>query len=179
MMRVSNFLRKTSNSIRGLRFLSHQGVKAIEDHDLLDILRSEINYELTSEPSKTDGNGSLGDFVIEWDSPESKDVLLRRKSTSGEEVAVSALFGGPKVEADEANKADQESPVAADVQMKVCIRKPGLSSILQFDCEVYSRGMKLSRFDIESAYCIPSASSLGSSLFRGPLFRKNGLHGSF
>lgn len=106
--------------------------------------------------------------MIEWDSPKSKDVLLRRKSRSGEEVAISAFFGGPKVEVDE---ADHELPVAADVQMKVCIRKPGLSSILQFDCEVYSKGEKVSRFDIESAYCIPSASSLGSSLFRGPLFR--------
>ena len=79
---------------------------------------------------------------MEWDSPKSKDVFLRKKSGSGEEVAISALLGSQTF------AADSGLPAATDVQMKVCIKKPGLGSILQFDCEVCSRGKDKSSFGI-------------------------------
>lgn len=102
---------------------------------------------------------------MEWDSPKSKDVLLRKKGKSGEEVACSALLGSQIFE------ADSGFPAATNIKMKVCIKKPGLSSILQFDCEGSSRGKDKSRFDIQNAYCIQSTSSFRSSLYRGPPFR--------
>lgn len=164
MQRLGSLLLKSSKVIQGLRFHS-QGIKAVEDVDLLKILQSEINHELTSKPpAQDDKSGSLRDFVLEWDSPKTQDVVLRKKSESGEEVAISALLGGQTFE------PDGEFPPVTDVKMKVCIKKPGLRSILLFDCEVSSRGEEKSGFHIQNAYYIQSASCLSSSVYRGPLF---------
>lgn len=103
--------------------------------------------------------------MLEWDSPKTQDVVLRKKGESGEEVAISALLGGQTFE------ADSELPTATDVKMKVCVKKPGLRSILQFDCEVSSRDEGKSGFNIQNAYYIQSTSCLRSSAYRGPLFR--------
>lgn len=105
----------------------------------------------------------VGDFVVDWDSPRSEDVVLRKKCDSGEELAVTALLGEETIEDDDR--------LPREALMKVCIKKPGLSSILQFDCGVFSKGEDGIEFDIRHAYYLPSASSFGSSLYRGPLFR--------
>ena len=49
MQRLGSLLLKSSEVIQGLRFYS-QGIRAIQDLDLLKILQSEINHELTSKP---------------------------------------------------------------------------------------------------------------------------------
>ena len=114
---------------------------------------------------QVDESGSLLDFVLEWDSPKTQDVVLRKKSESGEEVAISALLRGQSFE------PDGEFPPATDVKMKVCIKKPGLRAILLFDCEVSNRGEDKSGFNIQNAYYIQSASCFSPSVYRGPLFR--------
>ncbi|KAL8095362.1 hypothetical protein AgCh_036728 [Apium graveolens] len=104
----------------------------------------------------------VGDFVVDWDSPRSEDVVLRKKCDSGEELAVTALLGEETIEDD--------VWLPREALMKVCIKKPGLSSILQFDCGVFSKAEDGIEFDIRHAYYLPSASSFTSSLYRGPLF---------
>lgn len=108
------------------------------------------------------GLGSSGDFVFDWDSQKSQDVVLRRKCETGEEVAVSALLGK--------ETSAEEGVFPREARMKVCIKKPGLSSILQFDCGISSRGDSQSEFDIHNAYYLQSPTSLGLSVYRGPLF---------
>ncbi|KAL1107760.1 hypothetical protein V6Z11_D03G068400 [Gossypium hirsutum] len=66
--------------------------KVVEDLNLLKVLQSEISHELSSNSFQDESIGSLGDFVLDWNSSRSQDVVLRRKSESGEEVAVSALL---------------------------------------------------------------------------------------
>lgn len=130
--------------------------------NLLKVLQSESAHELSSNRFKNDKTEPLGDFVVDYDSPPSEDVVLRKKCDSGEELAVTALLGEDTTEDDDR--------LPREVLMKVCIKKPGLSSILQFDCGVLSKGEDGIEFDIRQAYYLPSASSLGSSLYRGPLF---------
>ena len=108
-------------------------------------------------------SGSLGDFAVDYDSPRSKDVVLRRKFDSGEEVAVSALLGPPNCEKD--------LVFARDVFMKVCVKKPSFSPILQFDCKVYQDTDKGSEFNVNSAHYLRSPSCLSPSIYKGPLFR--------
>lgn len=112
-----------------------------------------------------ENNGSLGDFVLEWNSSRSQDVVLRRKSESGEEVAVSALLSQKTY--------DTEGIFPRKLLMKVCVKRPGLSSILQFDCGVSEKGVRRSDFKICSAYFLQSTTVPGSSIYRGPLFRWN------
>ncbi|XP_059646268.1 mitochondrial acidic protein mam33 isoform X1 [Cornus florida] len=138
-----------------------KGRKALQDLNLLKILQSEISHEQSSNPFQNNVSGSLGDFVLDWDSPQSQDVVLRKKCDSGEEVAVSALLGP---ETFEGGKFSREA------LMKICIKKPGLSSILQFDCGVSSKDEDGSEFDIQNAYYIQSSACLGPSVYRGPLF---------
>lgn len=110
--------------------------------------------------------GSFGDFELEWDSPQSQDVMLRKKCSSGEEVAVSALLGRDTFE--------EDSRFPAEALMKICVKKPGLSSILKFDCVASNRGGTQPDFQIQNAHYIPSSSSsssLNSSIYRGPVFR--------
>lgn len=106
--------------------------------------------------------------MLEWDSQHTQDVLLKKKCESGEEIAVSALLG-EKIYYEE--KGIQDYQITREVLMKVCVKKPGLSSILQFDCEASSRGAGKSDFDIQNAYYIQSPSTLSSSTYRGPPFR--------
>lgn len=125
----------------------------------LDILTDVLEF------IQCDESGSLGDFVLEWDSQKTQDVLLRKKCSSGEEVAVSALLGEVKtvgVGGGDENKRE--------VLMKVCIKKPSLSSILLFDCDASSTGVGKSNLNIQNAYYIPSPSTLGSSTYN-PIFR--------
>ncbi|KAG8371991.1 hypothetical protein BUALT_Bualt12G0021100 [Buddleja alternifolia] len=138
--------------------------KAVHDFDLLKILESELNHELSSMRYQNDKIGSVGDFVLEWDSPSSQDVVLRKKCSSGEEVAVSALLGRDTFQGD--------GTLPREALMKICVKKPGLSSILQFDCVASNRGGNESEFEIQNANYLPSSSlsCLNSSTYRGPLF---------
>ncbi|KAH9679414.1 mitochondrial glycoprotein family protein [Citrus sinensis] len=70
-----------------------KGQKALQDLNLLKILNSEITHELSSNRFQDNQSGTLGDFKVEYDAPQSHDVVLRTKFESGEEVAVSALLG--------------------------------------------------------------------------------------
>ncbi|GMH08153.1 hypothetical protein Nepgr_009993 [Nepenthes gracilis] len=135
--------------------------EAIKDSALLKVLRSEINHELSSNQFENHQRGSLGDFTLDWDAPHSQDVVLRKKCESGEEVAVSALLGPKSLEG---------SGFPRDVVMKVCIKKPGLCSVLLFDCGVWSRSYRSSDFKISTAYYLPSSVSFDHSDYRGPLF---------
>lgn len=101
--------------------------------------------------------------MIDWDSSHSKDVIMRKKCESGEELAVSALLG------DETFLGDVCYPKEAE--MKVCIKKTGLSSILQFDCKVLDEGQDKVDFHIQNAYYLKSPTNLGPSVYRGPVFR--------
>lgn len=53
---------------------------------------------------------------------------------------------------------------------KVCIKKPGLSSIMQFDCQVYETKRGASDFEIERACFIRSLVSARSSTYGGVEF---------
>lgn len=106
-------------------------------------------------------SGLLGDFKVEYDAPQSQDVVLRKKCESGEEVAVSALLG-PETGA-------REPMFARELLMKVCVKKPGCSSILQFDCGV-TENLDRSNFDIHNAYYLRSSTCTQPSIYRGPLF---------
>ncbi|KAK9103782.1 hypothetical protein Sjap_021036 [Stephania japonica] len=107
---------------------------------------------------------SLGGFVVDWDHERFKDVILRRELESGEEIAVSALL-----EEEEEGLGDEEYPCR--VLMKVCLKKPGLRSLLQFDC-VSSSGESGPDFAVYNAYHLPpSMRSCCDSIYRGPSFR--------
>lgn len=99
---------------------------------------------------------------MDWDSPQTQDVVMQRKCESGEEVAVSALLGLETLGG---------TTLHRELLMKVCIRKPGLSSILQFDCRVADSSTNSYKFDIRNAYYLQSPISTSSSAYRGPLFR--------
>lgn len=109
-------------------------------------------------------SGPVRDFCVEYDSSQSQDVVLRKKCESGEEVAVSALLGP-------VTYGRQSSMFPREIVMKVCLKKPGLRSILQFDCGVSPRGDYGSEFDIHNAYYIQSSTQLGPSVYRGTEFR--------
>ncbi|KAM0046812.1 putative mitochondrial glycoprotein [Helianthus debilis subsp. tardiflorus] len=140
--------------------LLQKGKKALQDLELLKVLQSEIRHELSNDLYKNE-TGSLGDFVIDWNSPHSKDVVMRKRCESGEEIAISALLG------EETFVEDNLYPKEAN--MKVCIKKNGLSSVLQFDCKVLDGQNKID-FHIENAYYLKSPTDLGSSVYKGPDF---------
>lgn len=145
-----------------LNSVLRQGQKAIVDLGLLTVLRSEIAHELSSNRFQNDQIGDPGDFVVDWDAPESEDVLLRRKCESGEEVAVSALLG-PQI-------YGREGIFPREVLMKVCVKKPGFNSILQFDCGICSGTDSGSELHLHGAHYLPSPALLHRSVYRGPLF---------
>lgn len=138
--------------------------KALHDLDLLKILQSEIAHELSSTRflNHEHNNGSSSDFAVEYDSPMSRDVVLRRKLESGEEVAISALPGRFRF--------GHEGAFPREILMKICVSKPGVSSLLQFDCGVSEDGHSGSPFKIYNAYYLQSSACLGPSVYRGPLF---------
>lgn len=104
---------------------------------------------------------------MDWDSPHSKDVVLRKKCESGEEVAVSALLGPITF-----GELDEEEKIfPREALMKVCIKKPGLSSILQFDCGVSGSNVgDWSEVSINGVHYLPST-SLDCSVFKSPAYR--------
>ncbi|GAV83482.1 LOW QUALITY PROTEIN: MAM33 domain-containing protein, partial [Cephalotus follicularis] len=134
--------------------------KALKDLNLLKVLQSEINYELSSNLFQNEQIGSLGDFTVDWDAPETQDVFLLRKCEWGEDVAVSALLGPETFT--EGVKFPRE------VLMKVCVKKSGLSLLLQFDCLLQK--VLGSEFDIYNAYYLQLSTCLVPSVYRGPLF---------
>ncbi|KAI8562321.1 hypothetical protein RHMOL_Rhmol03G0027900 [Rhododendron molle] len=153
MPRISSVLRK--------------GRKAIQELDLLKVLQSEIRHEHSSNPFQDSKSASLGDFKLDWDSPHSQDVVLRKKCESGEEVAVSALLG-PRTYGEE---DEEESIFPREALMKVCIKKPGLSSILQFDCGVSGSNVgDWSSVYINGLHYLPST-SLDCSIYKSPSYR--------
>lgn len=105
----------------------------------------------------------MGDFVVDWDSHQSQDVVLRRKSEMGEEVVVSAVLGPLTLEND--------GLYPWDVLMKVCVKRPCLKSILKFDCRVSDKDTDGSKFDIQSAHYLQPSAVMNLSAYRGPLFR--------
>ncbi|KAF8403752.1 hypothetical protein HHK36_011856 [Tetracentron sinense] len=137
--------------------------KSCKDLELLKALQSELKYEQSTNPFQGHQSGALGDFVLDWDAPQSQDVVLRRKCDSGEEVAVSALLGHEVLDG-------EGLLLPRQALMKVCIKKPGLSPVLQFDCGISSKGDDESEFAIHNAYYHRSLSCLGPSDYRGPLF---------
>lgn len=102
---------------------------------------------------------------MDWDSSQSRDVVLRRKCETGEEVVVSALLGPLPFE------GKIEGILPRDVLMKICVKKPGLRSVLQFDCEAYKKDNDGSEFDIHNAYYLQFSAGISNSTYRGPLFR--------
>ncbi|XP_059308871.1 uncharacterized protein At2g39795, mitochondrial [Lycium ferocissimum] len=138
-----------------------QARKAIfGDLDLLKVLQSEINHELSLKPfQQNDESRSFGDFFVDWDSPQSQDVVLRRRCKSGEEVAVSALLG--------AEGSNENVKFPREAFMKVGVKKPGLRSILQFDCVATAQIGDDCSFEIHNVNYIPS-SELDSSARKGP-----------
>ncbi|XP_042480061.1 uncharacterized protein LOC122060987 [Macadamia integrifolia] len=133
--------------------------RALRDGELLRALQSEIKYEESTKPFQGHRAGSLGDFVLDWDNPQTKDVVLRRRFDSGEEIAISALLGPEAVVG--------EGFLPRQVLMKICIKKPGLSPILQFDCGISNSGGNGSEFAIHNAYYRRSLSCSGASEYKG------------
>ncbi|XP_077232202.1 uncharacterized protein LOC143867441 [Tasmannia lanceolata] len=114
---------------RLLSFL-HRNYRTVREGYLVQALQSELKHEKSSNPFQNHESGSLGDFVLDWDASHSQDVVLRRYSP-GEEIAVSSLLGFGSFE--------ENSLLPRKALMKVCIVKPGLSPVLQFDCDIFSR----------------------------------------
>lgn len=103
--------------------------------------------------------------MVDWDAPQSQDVVLRRRNGLGEEIAVSALLGPPHHE--------ENDSLPRHALMKVCITKPSLSNVLQFDCGIFGQGVSSSTFEILSAYYLRSPDCTGASVYRGPLYRSD------
>ncbi|KAL5546361.1 hypothetical protein UlMin_006048 [Ulmus minor] len=152
--------------MRRLSTIVRNGQKALQDLNLLKVLQSEISYELSAKPFQDVGGGSLGDFTVDWDSLQSQDVVLRRKCETGEVVVVSALLGPLVFE-----KEAEESLFPRNVLMKVCVKKPGLRSLMQFDCQVSEKGTGGSEFDIHNAYFLQSSAVPSRSAYTGSIFR--------
>ncbi|PKI42845.1 hypothetical protein CRG98_036643 [Punica granatum] len=134
--------------------------RAIEDQQLLKVLKSEIAYELSSDRFKDHAINPPVGFVMEWDAPQSQDVLLRRKCETGEEIAVSAMLGPVILET--------ECVFPREVSMKVSLKNPDLPSVLQFDCGVFAKSVEGSEIDIRSAYFLQSPTAWGPSIYKGP-----------
>ncbi|XP_060185031.1 mitochondrial acidic protein MAM33-like isoform X2 [Lycium barbarum] len=130
------------------------------DLDLLKVLQSEINHELFLKPfQENDESKSFGDFVVDWDSTQSQDIVLRRRCESGEEIAVSALLG--------AEGSNENVKFPREAFMKVGVKKPGLRSILQFDCAATAQIGDGCSFKIHNVNYIPSC-DLDSLARKGP-----------
>ncbi|CAE6043396.1 unnamed protein product [Arabidopsis arenosa] len=151
--------------MRKLNPLLKRGLKAVENGDLVKVLQTEIRHEISHPRFHGVETGSLGDFKLDWDSPESQDIVLKRQFVSGEEVVVSALLQPEPIE------LDDDLVFPREALAKVCIKKPGISSILQFHCRVYETGSGSSHFDVEKARFIRSLVSASSSTYRDNFLR--------
>ncbi|KAJ4904051.1 Mitochondrial glycoprotein family protein [Raphanus sativus] len=147
--------------------LLKRGIKVVGDGMLLNIIQSELRHEISNPRFLGVETGKLGAFKLDCDSPGNRDIVLRRQFNSGEEVVVSALLQQEPI--DDADDDDIAFPRGAVA--KVCISKPRLSSILQFDCRVSETARGSSDFDIERAYYIRSLCS-SSSPYGGNFFRE-------
>ncbi|CAN8284707.1 unnamed protein product [Cochlearia groenlandica] len=152
--------------MRKMNTLLKRGLKIVEDTTLLKTLRSEIQHEISNPRFKEVVTGSLGGFKLDYDSSVSQDIVLRRQFDSGEEVVVSALLQQQPIQVVEG--VDTMFP--REAVAKVCIKKPGLSSVLQFDCTVSETRSKSSCFDIERAcfVCLSGSSLVSSSSSSSP-----------
>ncbi|KAF5201408.1 Mitochondrial glycoprotein [Thalictrum thalictroides] len=139
-----------------------RGYRAVRDIELIQILNSEIKHEQSTDQFKGHKVGSLGNFELSWDGKRSKDVVLRRKCHSGEEIALSAMLGPCDYV--------RENSLPFHALMKICIKKPELESLLQFDCVIENKDYGLSDFTISHVCYLPSSSCLGDSVYKGPLF---------
>lgn len=145
--------------MRRMPTVLRQAHKAIADLGLLKVLQSEINHELSAKPFQNVESSSFGDFVVDWDSPQSQDVVLHRRCESGEEVAVSALLG--------AEDSNENAKFPREAFMKIGVKKPGLTSMLQFDCVATPQVGDGCDLEIRNVNYIPS-SDLDSSARKGP-----------
>ncbi|CAL9782466.1 unnamed protein product [Musa acuminata subsp. burmannicoides] len=165
-----------------LRHLQRRGTALLRDGGLLQVLRSEINHELSSssESSCGDGVGSeVEGFMLEWTELRTQDVVLRRQPDHVfcEEIAVSALLAPLQFR--------DKDPLPRDVLMKVCIKKAGYDSVLHYDCRAFrcdkdqllswttmdtNDGGIGSDFTIRKAYCSSSVDYLGKCKSVGPIF---------
>ncbi|XP_015072301.1 mitochondrial acidic protein MAM33 [Solanum pennellii] len=136
-----------------------QARKAIADLDFLKVLQSEINHEASVKQFQNDESSSFCDFVVDWDSPQSQDVVLRRRCESGEEVVVSAFLG--------AEGSNENAKFPRDAFMKVGVKKPSLRFLLQFDCVVTAQVGDGCDVEIQNMNYIPSL-DLDSSAQKGP-----------
>lgn len=128
---------------------------AVEDPNLNNLQFFWITFQ-QGRPT-----GSLGHFVVERDSPQAKDVVLRGKY-GAEDIALSALLG-PLCNYEEG------CLFPGPVMMKVCVAKPGSSAVLQFDCRV--SGENESNFSIQKALYHEDFNYLSSSKYRGPQYK--------
>ncbi|KFK37001.1 hypothetical protein AALP_AA4G199600 [Arabis alpina] len=136
--------------MRKMNAILKQGRKLVEDNTLLKILQSEISHEISNPRFQNVETGSLGDFKVDWDSPVNRDVVLKRRFDSGEEVVVSALLRQEPI------KEEDVLAFPREALAKVCIKKPGISSVMLFDCQVFETKRGNSDFDIERARFIRS-----------------------
>ncbi|CAN6835881.1 unnamed protein product [Brassica oleracea var. botrytis] len=143
--------------------LLKRGLKVVGDGMLLNIIQSELRHEISNPRFLVVETGKLGGFELDWDSPGNRDVVLRRRFDSGEEVVVSALLQQEPIDDDADDIAFPRGAMA-----KVCISKPSLRSVLQFDCRVLETGRGSSDFEIERAFYIRSL--CGSSPNGGEFF---------
>ncbi|CAN4106601.1 unnamed protein product [Withania somnifera] len=128
-----------------------QAHKAMADLGLFKVLQSEINHELSAKSFQNDESRSFADFVVDWDSPHSQDVVLRRRCESGEEVAVSALLG--------AEGSTENPKFPREAFMKVGVKKP-----VGDGCDLEIRHVNyIPSSDLDSSACkVPSISFFSS-----------------
>ncbi|KAL3339157.1 hypothetical protein AABB24_028006, partial [Solanum stoloniferum] len=146
-------------AMRKVPAVLRQARKAIADLDSLKVLQYEINHEFSAKQFQNDESRSFGDFVVDWDSPQSQDVVLRRRCESGEEVAVSAFLG--------AEGSNENFKFPRNAFMKVGVKKPGLRSLLQFDCVATAQVGDSCDIEIQNVNYI-SSPDLDSSAHKGP-----------
>ncbi|KAH7679374.1 Mitochondrial glycoprotein [Dioscorea alata] len=149
-----------------LRQLYRRSRALLRDGDLLQAVRAELAYELSSPPSSPpqsiEVGGTVDGFVLECDDPKTKDVFLRKSDE--EEVAVSAKLG--RLFFGEENAMDW------NVRMKVCVKRPKAEPLLHFDCSVFAgEGFGSSDFRIRCVSYHSSQDSLEALKYRGPKFR--------
>ncbi|XP_068660146.1 mitochondrial acidic protein mam33 [Aristolochia californica] len=138
-----------------------QSYSAQSDAELLEVLRSEIDHEESSNRFQSHQGGSLGNYSVDWDGSQSQDVFIKRKYGT-EDIAVSALLGPEDVET--------KSSFPRKVMMKVFVSKYGVTPVLQFDCGISVQDDGTSDFDIDNASCLSTPTNIGASKYRGPLF---------
>lgn len=135
-----------------------------KDQFLLQVLQAEIAYEQSRQTDWEEeaDRRLLGPFVLDWDAPDSQDVVLRR-SYGQEEIAITALL-----DSDCCGENDEGEVYLRAVLMKVCITKPGITSVLHFDCRLQGYGND-AIINLVSYH--QSTQSLHPSKYRGPPFR--------